>query len=236
MFLLSSQCRKKWDVCLSLRNVKSTFISKAINKCIRIFLDHHWGSSYTYVLHVMFGAHYTTFVMIQDGVSEWAISSDILKKNCFWQLQHPFSHKFVSSSPRGVVRYNEAPNFASEIHVRAPNFASKNIGDRCPNFALWISDIIPNAPKIVILFQFFSLVVTELPKFFLLFGEIDWTLPQILPLNSMPGPSPPAPPFDLLIWKYTPWASSYNILSLIYLPFQTSFSAGSAEQVWPLGS
>ena len=41
--------------------------------------------------------------------------------------------------PEGVLPYKEvggglAPNFASEIHVGAPNIASKNIGDRYPKF------------------------------------------------------------------------------------------------------
>ena len=89
-----------------------------------------------------------------------------------------------------------APKLASEILVGAPNFASKNIGDKyhkfCPlNFRF--------DPKIGIFQQLLRYVITELPKFFLLFGELGRTLPQISPPNLIRGPSPPPP--DLLIWK-----------------------------------
>ena len=72
--------------------------------------------------------------------------------------------------------------FASEILVGAQNFAFKNIGDKyskfCPlNFRY--------DPKIGIFPIFLRLVVTELPKFFLLFGELASTLPQILPTDLM---------------------------------------------------
>ena len=75
-----------------------------------------------------------------------------------------------------------APKFAFEIPVGAPNFASKNINDKyrkfCPlNFRY--------DPKIGTFSQLLRLVVTELPKFFLLFGELGRTLPQILPPNLM---------------------------------------------------
>ena len=75
-----------------------------------------------------------------------------------------------------------APKFASEILVGAPNFASKNIGDKYPKFCPLIFRY---DPKIVIFSQFLRLVVKELPKFFLLFGELRRTLPQILPPNLM---------------------------------------------------
>ena len=56
-----------------------------------------------------------------------------------------------------------APNFASEILVGAPNFASNNINDKypkcCPlNFRY--------DPKIETFSQLLRLLVTELPKFF----------------------------------------------------------------------
>ena len=75
-----------------------------------------------------------------------------------------------------------APKFASEILVGAPNLASKNISDKylklCPvNFRYH--------PKIGTFSQLLRLVMTELPKFFLLFGELGPTLPQILPPNLM---------------------------------------------------
>ena len=64
----------------------------------------------------------------------------------------------------------------------APKFASKNISDKyskfCPlNFRY--------DPKIGTFTQLLHVVVTELPKLFLLLGEVGWTLPQILPLNLM---------------------------------------------------
>ena len=75
-----------------------------------------------------------------------------------------------------------APKFASEIVVGAPNFASKNIRDKyltfCPlNFRY--------DPKIGIFPQLLRLVVTELLKFFRLFGELGQILSQILPPNLM---------------------------------------------------
>ena len=75
-----------------------------------------------------------------------------------------------------------APNFASEILVGAPNFASKNINDKypklCPlNFRY--------DPKIGTFSQLLHLVVTQLPKFFHLVGELGRALPQIFPPNLM---------------------------------------------------
>ena len=78
-----------------------------------------------------------------------------------------------------------APNFASEILVGAPNFASKNINDKYPKFCPlnFRCD-----PKIGTFSQLVRLVVTKLPKFFLSFGEPGRTLP----------PHPPPPPTSLL--------------------------------------
>ena len=75
-----------------------------------------------------------------------------------------------------------APKFASEFLVGAPNFASKNVGDKYPKFCPLNFRYYP---KIGIFSQILGLVVTELPKFFLLFGQFGWTLPQILPPNLM---------------------------------------------------
>ena len=75
-----------------------------------------------------------------------------------------------------------APKFASEILVGAPNFASKNISDKYPKFCPLN---LRYDPKIGSFPQLLRLVVTELPKLFLLFGELGRTLPQILPPNLM---------------------------------------------------
>ena len=75
-----------------------------------------------------------------------------------------------------------ASNFASEILVGAPNFASKNINDKYPTFCPLN---IRYDPKIGTSSQFLRLVVTELPKFFFLVGELGRTLPQILPPSLM---------------------------------------------------
>ena len=75
--------------------------------------------------------------------------------------------------PRGYFHIRRsgdlAPNSASKILVEAPNFASKNINDKyhkfCPlNFRY--------DPKIGTFNELLHLVVTELPKFFLLSGEL----------------------------------------------------------------
>ena len=75
-----------------------------------------------------------------------------------------------------------APKFASEILVGAPNFASKNIGDKYPKFCPLNFRF---DSKIGIFAKLLRLVATELPKFFLLFGEFGQTLPQILPPKLM---------------------------------------------------
>ena len=75
-----------------------------------------------------------------------------------------------------------APKFASEILVGAPNFASNNISDKYPKFCplnFRYDSKIGTFPQLL------RLVVTELPKFFLLFGELGRILPQILPPNLM---------------------------------------------------
>ena len=102
-------------------------------------------------------------------------------------LIFPSASQLVLIGPRGGTsilggRGGLAPKFASKIFVGAPNFASKNIGDNYPKICP------PNLrfdPKIRIFSQLLCLAVTEFPKFFLLFGEIGRTLPQILPPNLM---------------------------------------------------
>ena len=74
------------------------------------------------------------------------------------------------------------PKFASEILVGAPDFASKNIGDKYPKF---YPVNLRFDPKVWTFCQHLCLVVTEFPRFFLLFGELGRTLPQILPPNLM---------------------------------------------------
>ena len=89
-------------------------------------------------------------------------------------------------SPRGYFHIRRSgglgPDFASKILVGAPNFASKNINDKYPKFCPLNFRY---DPKIGTFSQLLRLVVTELPKFFLVFGELGQTLPQILPPNLM---------------------------------------------------
>ena len=73
-------------------------------------------------------------------------------------------------------------NSASEILVGAPKFASKNISDKYPKFCPLNFRY---GLKIGTFSQLLRLVVTELPKFFLLFGEPGRILPQIFPPNLM---------------------------------------------------
>ena len=108
----------------------------------------------------------------------------------------------------GVLPYLEfvgglAPNFASEVLGGAPNFSSKNKNEKYPKFCPLNFRY---DPKIWTFPKLLHLVVTELPKFFLLYGELGQTLPQILPPDLMWGPTPPPPPPRLLTWKYPPWA------------------------------
>ena len=106
---------------------------------------------------------------------DWSRGADIFCKRFLSSLE--FS--LPSAQPRGLLPYKEVregalvPKFASEIHVRDPNFASKNIGDKCPKFCPLNFRY---DPKIRILSQLLRLV-SELPKFFFLFGELGWTLP-----------------------------------------------------------
>ena len=79
------------------------------------------------------------------------------------------------------------PKFASEFRVGAPNFAHKNIGDKHPKFCPLNFRY---DPKIGILSQLLRPLVTELPKFSPLFGDLGWTLSHILPLDLTSGPSP----------------------------------------------
>ena len=90
-----------------------------------------------------------------------------------------------------------APKFVSEIRVRSPNFAaSENVGYNYSKFCLFcllnfrydskicVADSLNSYGRCIlrILSQFLPLVVPELPKFFLLFGDL-------FPPNWRPGPS-----------------------------------------------
>ena len=96
-----------------------------------------------------------------------------------------FSQMLLTAHP-SVIRPNAGGTsilyFASEILVGAPIFASKNINDKTPKFCPLNFRY---DSKIGTFSQLFRLVVTELPKFFLLFGELGRTLSQILPPNLM---------------------------------------------------
>ena len=62
-----------------------------------------------------------------------------------------------------------ALKFASEFRVEVPHFASKNVGNKYPKFCPLN---FRHDRKIRIFFQLLHIVVTEIPKFFLLFGEL----------------------------------------------------------------
>ena len=111
-----------------------------------------------------------------------------------------------------------APKFASKILGGAPNFASKNVGDKYPKFCPLNFRF---DPKIGIFPQLLRLVTTELPKFFLLFGELGRTLPQTLPLNLMWGPKPLRP----LNMEVPPWGLPEFEVS------EFSFAAATREAV-----
>ena len=89
--------------------------------------------------------------------------------------------------PEAVLPYKEVGGLA-------PNFASKNIGDRYPKFCPLNFRYNPKCCQNCFSFPIFASCSNRTPQIFLLFGELDRTLPQILPLNSMPGPSLPPPP------------------------------------------
>ena len=141
----------------------------------------------------------------------------IIFRDCIWsgsQLTDTEAHAdecvLVSSRAQGGTsilggRWCLAPKFASEILVGAPNFASKNIGDKYPKFCLLNFRFDPDFSQLL------RLVVTELPKFFLLFGELAPNLAFKLDVRSKPP--------DLLIGKY-PWVLEHVII-------QISFSVSS---------
>ena len=105
---------------------------------------------------------------------------------------------FLNSRGGGYfhIRRSEglASKFTSEIRVGASNFPSKNIDDKYPKFCPLNFRYNPNAPKIVILSQLLHLVVTQRPKFFLLFGEIAPNFASNLDIRSKLPPPPPRPP------------------------------------------
>ena len=98
--------------------------------------------------------------------------------------------------PRGYLYFRRpegggdlAPKFASEILVGALNFASKIIGDKYPKFCPLNFRY---DPKIGIFSQLLRLAVAELPKFFVLFGELGPNFASKLDVRSKPPP--PRPP------------------------------------------
>ena len=122
----------------------------------------------------------------------------------------PWRYFYIRQSGRGGL----APKFASEIRVRAPNFASKHVGDKYLKF--WLLNFRYD-PKIcavdlcefswtvyshgqcILLYRrdyvtILPIVVPELPKFFLLFGDLTPNFASELEARSKPP--------DLLIRKY----------------------------------
>ena len=84
---------------------------------------------------------------------------------------------YIRRSGRGEAgRGGLSPTFASEILVGAPNFASKNIGDKycefCPLKFRYDA-------KIGIFSPIFASCGNRTSQVFLLFSELGWTLPQI---------------------------------------------------------
>ena len=78
-------------------------------------------------------------------------------------------------APEGVLPYKEvggagglAPNFASETHVGAPNFASKNIGnhDRYPKFCPLNFRYNPKCPQNCDSFPIFASCSDRSPQIF----------------------------------------------------------------------
>ena len=79
---------------------------------------------------------------------------------------------------RGAWPQNLLLKFLIEPQI----FASKNTGDKYPKLCTLNFRY---DPEIETFSQLLRLVVIKLPKFFLLFSEPGWTLPQILPPNLM---------------------------------------------------
>ena len=121
-----------------------------------------------------------------------------------------------------------SPNFASEILVGAPNFASKNINDKypklCPlNFRY--------DPKIGTFSQLLRLVVTELPKFFLLVDELGRTLPQFCLQTWCKVQAPPTSLFGSTpLGVYSTNCKSFitgNLITMLRLLKNKTFSTAS---------
>ena len=98
-----------------------------------------------------------------------------------------------------------ALKFASEIRVRDPNLAFKNVGDKYSKLCLLnfrydpkicVVDLMGSVFSCIdrIISQFLPIVVPELPKFFLLFCDLTPNVATKLEARSKPP--------GLLIWKY----------------------------------
>ena len=91
-----------------------------------------------------------------------------------------------------------APNFASEIHVGTPNFASKNIGDRYPNICPLKFRYNRKCPQNCDSFQICVSCSNRTPQIFPL---IWWTLLNLAPNFASKLDARSKSP-DLLIWKF----------------------------------
>ena len=81
-------------------------------------------------------------------------------RNCQGRSEAPKGGTSILGGQGGL-----APKFASKILVGAPNFASKILGEKYPEFCPLNFRF---DPKIGIFPQLLHLVITEVPKFFLL--------------------------------------------------------------------
>ena len=73
-------------------------------------------------------------------------------------------------------------NLPLKFLLEPQSLPPKNINDNYPKF---YPLNFRYDPRMGTFSQLLRLVVTELPKFFLLFGKLGWTLPQSLPPNLM---------------------------------------------------
>ena len=141
-----------------------------------------WPSCYIGICFFFKGIH--TFVSSVYNKTEIIHTNRSGKQTVYHvhNLQKSQGYFHIRRSGGGGGGWGLAPNFAFEILVGATNFASKNINDKYPKFCPLNFRY---EPKIGTFSQLLRLVVTELPKFFHLFGELGRTLPQILPPNLM---------------------------------------------------
>ena len=105
-----------------------------------------------------------------------------------------------------------SPNFASEIHVGTPNFASKNIDDRYPKFCPLNFRYNCKCPQNCDSFPIFASCSNRTPQIFPL---IWWTWLNLTPNFASKLDARSKPPPDLLIWKYPPGisVSTYRLIA-----------------------